>query len=647
MVLYHAGVPFLGGGYVGVDVFFVISGFLITGHLVTQLRENGTIKFSSFYAKRIRRILPASLLVLVLSLLAALIWFPHLLLKEVWLGAVATALYVPNFLFAAQGTNYLAETTPSLFQHYWSLGIEEQFYLVWPVILLALFVAIKSTKHLLTAVALLTVLSFAACVYLTYDSQPWAFFSLPTRAWELGVGGLVAILLAAKPAILSQWWATVLGWVGIFGIIGSVFLFQSSTPFPSFWAAVPVLSVALVILSGTRPARFGPTNVLATPLLMKIGLISYSLYLVHWPLLQISQAAIGYHNPLPLWATLLLAALSVPVAWLLFTLVEEPFRKGRWLPSTRPRGPILTAGAAAVVVTVVATSAYGASLLQPLHDGRKSESYEVSAPPNVTAFVPSNLHPTLSEASSDQPSVYDDGCHLLDYSVTAPADCLYGDPSAERIVLFGDSHAAQWFPAVLAFAQANGYSVEPHTKSSCPSADLNVLLNSVPYSECEVWRDAVKDRLDSDPPRLVIISNYGQATLPEAGTSYSQQWRQGLEETIREISPIPVAVIADTPSYGSTPAVCLSGNLDTVANCATPVSSALESEARDAEEQAAISGDFTYIDMTEYMCGPSMCSPILGDILAFRDAHHITATFSRALAPALGSHLSLVLEQDS
>lgn len=196
VVLYHAGVQTLSGGFVGVDVFFVISGFLITTHLLESLQTHGRIPFASFYAKRARRILPASLLVAGLTVVAAWLWMPPLLMTQVFEGAVATALYVPNLLFAVEGTEYLAETSPSVFQHYWSLGIEEQFYLFWPALLtLGFWLVRRSERRLLYAVAVLTLASFIACVVWMEISQPWTFFSLPTRAWELGAGALVAFLM--------------------------------------------------------------------------------------------------------------------------------------------------------------------------------------------------------------------------------------------------------------------------------------------------------------------------------------------------------------------------------------------------------------------------------------------------------------------
>ena len=643
VVLYHAGVPFLPGGYVGVDVFFVISGFLITSHLLTGLQRDGRVHFASFYAKRARRILPASFTVLAVSVVAALIWYPPLLLREVWLGAVATALYVPNYLFAAEGTNYLAESIPSLFQHYWSLGVEEQFYLVWPLLLALGFLFVKRPKALFGIVLGIVVVSFAACVLLTFRSQPWAFFALPTRAWELGVGGLVAFLLTYRPKIIAAVPAAVTGWLGLAGIVGSALLFTSATPFPGYWAAVPVLATAAVIIGGDSAAPFSPRSTLSLRPLLWVGLISYSLYLVHWPLLQVAQAAVGFENPLPLWATLALGALSFPVAWLMYRFVEEPGRKGRWLASARPRRSLLAAGAASIAVVIVATATYVYSNSRPMNAGEAAPETSVGTPPTVTSYVPSNIHPTLRAVADDQPVIYADGCHL-DFPDTNLQECVYGDPEAPRIVLFGDSHAAQWFPALLGYAEANGYSLENRTKSSCPSISADILRNGVPYIECSAWRDEVIDRIEAEHPALVVLANYGVAPLADPGGSYATAWGNALGATLDAIGP-PTVVLADTPDLRSTPSVCLSANLDSAMECALPRSEALDSPARAAEESTAAGHDSAYVDLTDYICSSDLCAPILGNTLVYRDAHHITATFSAELASALGERLDSFMGQ--
>lgn len=638
VVLYHANVPFLDGGYVGVDVFFVISGFLITTHLLDDLQRNGRVNFSQFYARRVRRILPASFVVLVLSVSAAVIWLPPLLMEEMWRGAVATAFYVPNYLFALEGTNYLAEASPSLFQHYWSLGVEEQFYLLWPVIVMLCFRAFKHRLGVLFwSMLLLVTSSYLACILLTFTRQSWAFFSLPTRAWELGVGALAAILLIWRPQILRGVVAAIAGWIGLAGISCSVLVFTHETPFPGYLAALPVLSTALVIVSGEGSAKYSPERLLSVRPIMMVGLISYSLYLVHWPLVVLPQAAAGFQRPLPLSITLLLALMSVPLAWLMYRFVEEPGRTGTWLNNARPRRSLLAALVASVVATALATGVLAWSNSRGLYTSETVGTYAVSAPPVFTTFVPRDMRPGLRDVSVDQPVTYADGCHL-DFEATASRGCVYGDENSPKIVLFGDSHAAHWFPALQSFTEEHGYALVNRTKSSCPSVSVDVFRDGIPYRECDAWRSSVLDEIRETNPALVIIANYGNASVDVQGSHYSSVWGQGLGATLDAISS-PVVVLSDTPNMRSTPSVCLSANLEDASVCGTKRHDALASPARDAEVSTASARQVPYIDLTDYFCS-DRCDPIAGNVLIYRDAHHLTATFSRQMSNALGLALS-------
>lgn len=631
VVLYHAGVPFLSGGYVGVDVFFVISGFLITSHLVGSWEKDHAIHFASFYAKRIRRILPASFVVLIMSTLAAALAFPPLLMKEVWQGAIATALYVPNYLFAVQGTNYLAESTPSLFQHYWSLGIEEQFYLLWPAIIAVGWSFLRSTQSRLGLLIAIFGASLIAGVILTFVSQPWAFFSLPTRAWELCLGGITAFLVRSKTVRMNGAPAALLGWLGMGALIASVILFDSSIAFPGFWALIPTTATALVIVSGGFRPRFGPVGLLSTSGMLFVGGISYSLYLVHWPALVIPEVVLG---ELPLWLGLLIAVLCVPAAWLLYAFVENPARRARILITARPRRSILTAVAGSVICVMIASLVYVTSASRPLDSGQWVADSAPTAPPSFTGFVPSNLTPTLSEVSEDQPDLYQDGCHR-DYSSEDASGCVYGDPSLPRIVLFGDSHAAQWFPAVYAMAQEHGYSVETYTKSSCASFDVPSTLNGVPYSSCITWRQKAIENINASDPALIILSNYSPSAGSRDPGSLSSSWAEAVTATIDRLDG-QTAVIADTPNMQRTPSVCLSAHLDDTSACDVPRGTALSAPARASEAAAAVEAGARYIDMNDYFCNDEICGTIAGATLMFRDEHHITATYSSRLSNVLG-----------
>ncbi|HML51722.1 MAG TPA: acyltransferase family protein [Propionicimonas sp.] len=637
VVLYHAGLPLLPGGYVGVDVFFVISGFLITSHLLSGLARHGRVSFAEFYARRARRILPASFVVLILSTIAAVVWFPPVLMSQVWRGAVATALYVPNVLFAVQGTDYLADTAPSLFQHYWSLGVEEQFYLIWPALLALGWKAFGSKTVLKVVLALLVAASFGLGVWLTFVSQPWAFFSLPTRAWELGLGAAIAFQLQQRSRLIPAKAAPIVGWLGILAIVAASILLSSNTLFPGYWAALPTLGTAAVIAAGATASRWGPTSVLSTPPMQFLGLISYSLYLVHWPALVVPQAAVGFGNPLPLRSTLSIAVLCVPAAWLLYRFVENPMRSTPFLAKARPRRSLWGALVGSLVSISLASAAFAGSSATQLSSTTSVAATAISESPVGTAFVPTNLTPSLREAADDLPALYADGCHRSAPS-TDSRGCLYGSPTAPQIVLFGDSHAAQWFPALHRYAQQHGLAIMAYTKSSCPSVWVDSVNDGVIYQQCLTWRAAVIKRIAAKPPRLVVLSNYSRELVDGNPATRDARWQQGLIDTIDQLGA-PAAVILDTPEFAETPADCLSSHLDDTASCDAPRDRALNPGIQHAEVTAASRTGTPVLDPTIYLCNAMTCPAIQGNTLVYRDKHHLTATFSSLLGPTLGAHL--------
>ncbi|MGP9706978.1 acyltransferase family protein [Brachybacterium sp. AOP42-C2-15] len=640
VLLYHAGVSVLSGGFVGVDVFFVISGFLITTHLLEALAREGRISFGAFYAKRARRILPAALLVALLTMLAAWIWMSPLLMQDVLRGAAATALYVPNYLFAQEGTDYLAETTPSVFQHYWSLGIEEQFYLFWPLLLAAGFWLLRrSERRLMIGAAVLTAASFLACVLLMDVSQPWTFFSLPTRAWELGAGALVAFGLRSGARWLRAERTGMLAWVGLAGLALVALTFDEGTPFPGWTAALPVLATVLLIVGGAAPGRWHAGRVLGLAPMQFLGKISYSLYLVHWPLQVIPQAAAFSEEPLPLWIRLLLGAAAVPLAWLLHRFVERPVL--RW-PSLRRRPSWVTGAlAAAASLAVIATSA-GIAIAVPqqaVSSERTAAPEKQALDPVGTDFVPSNLSPTLDAVAADNPSVYDAGCHR-DEENSDPSGCRIGEEAeAPLVFLVGDSHAASWYPALEQLADEGKIRLDSNTKNSCLPLETEQQFLDRPYDSCAQWRDGVLDRIEAEQPDLVVLAGFNnrERLMPGSGADADAQWRAGLAETITRIDGPQVAVMRDVPTQVQTPNHCLAKHLETANSCAAPRQDAFDEPlvAAEAEAVAHSGTDAQYVDLTRYFCNDATCPAIIGNTVVFRDQHHLTQTFSREMAQPL------------
>ena len=639
VVVYHAAPTLVPGGYIGVDIFFVISGFLITTHLLDSLRTEGTISLAKFYARRALRILPAAFTVLVLSLVAALIWVPPLQHDDVFQWAVATAVYAPNMLAGLLSTDYLAESAPSVFQHYWSLGVEEQFYLVWPVILLLGWRLLgRSENALLKLATVVVAVSFALCLVVTQFSQPWAFFSLPTRAWELGAGGLVAFFVRRAPAPPRRADAGIVAWTGLAGLVAAALMYDSGTPFPGYHAVLPVAATVLIIVGGTE--RMGPAWALSVRPLQFVGLISYSFYLVHWPLLVIPQAAVGYANPLPLWARLSLAALGIPLAYLLYRFIEDPARRTGLLATMAPVRTLLVAVTGTVLISALAAVGSAAHDRVRLDSGEAVSVEPLSPFPAGTAFVPSNLAPSLRESAEDAPLLYANGCDTSVRRIDS-SGCQFGkDPNAPVVALFGDSHATSWFPALHALAREGIIRLDTSTLGTCPSARVPTPLEPSLDARCRQWRAEVIQRLNAERPEVILLANHAARYEPNNESDFAEQWARGLAATIESLPDSSrVGVVADVPNMGESPAICLSAHLEDADACAVPRSVALDAALSNVEETTAEAAGATYLDLTDYFCSPVSCPPIIGNLLTHRDGDHLTSTFSQALAAPLWREL--------
>ncbi|OBA97313.1 acyltransferase, partial [Mycobacteriaceae bacterium 1482268.1] len=505
VVLFHAGLPGVGGGFIGVDVFFVVSGFLITGMLWREASSTGTVRMARFYAARARRLLPAAITVLVATCVASTVLLPPLQARSVIGDGIASALYVGNYRFAIEGTDYLkADTPPSPLQHYWSLGVEEQFYLLWPAVivgtawLLARLArrtgasATRSVWPLVVVLVVLTAASFAVSLACTDAWPSWAFFSLPTRAWELAVGGLVA-LTAGAWRHLSGPSAALVGWGGLALIVVACTQIGEATPYPGTTALFPVLGTALVVGAGCTTPVLGVGRFLSKPTMRSIGRLSYSWYLWHWPVLLLAPTLFG--QPLGLAGRLAMVVVSLGLAILTLHLVETPARFAPSLKSSARRS--LALGGALTAVAVAACLAllivrpvpvgHGVAAAPVVPAGPAEHRATAGPPPPLSVRdqvvaavaksaqpgpVPANLTPPLNAIA--KPEVFVNGCVLSWRDVQQP-ECVSGDTSATTTVaLVGDSHAAMWQPALEPAAQERHWRLQTMSKVLCPLMDLPI-----------------------------------------------------------------------------------------------------------------------------------------------------------------------------
>jgi peptidoglycan/LPS O-acetylase OafA/YrhL len=685
VLLFHANLLGMVGGYVGVDVFFVISGFLITGLLLRERERTGRISLLHFYARRARRLLPAALVVLVVTLIAAMNVVAPLDRPAVGLDGAAAALSVANVRFAMAAGDYFASvTTPSPFLHYWSLAVEEQFYLAWPALILLVARGSGSTvRKVGLALIGIVIASFAANVLITDLAANWAFYSLPTRAWELGLGGLLAVggsALLRLPGFLVG----LAGWVGLAAIGVAVMTFDSTLPFPGVAALLPSAGTALLLAGGTR--RLGPGRLLSIAPLRGLGRISYSLYLVHWPILVLAPIVVGGELDELGRAVLVLVAIAVAVvSW---GLVETPFRTG--LPSLagRPRRTLSLAMSAilAVVVGAAMPSIGIAGNIDPAQGPVATPTDEPwvddpgtpSADPSPSAnplprptdptgpdpdptstpkptpkptpapdranhgALPDNVKPALGAARGDEERLRADGCLAFE-RVVQPPKCIYGVTDATyTVALVGDSHAGHWFPALERLAKHEGWRIVTFVKVACPFIDMRVTNLSLKreYRECAAFNEATLERLAALKPDLTLVSMSRIAIRPLDPKDDTVAAKGAAVGRMLARIPGEALLIVDTPYAGVDVPGCLSAHQDDVDDCAIPRQTAWYDHLGAVEKVAATASGVRRIDLTARVCIADPCPVVIDNMIVFRDPGHLTATFSRSLAPALGAAIA-------
>lgn len=652
VVLYHAELLGMGGGFVGVDVFFVISGFLITRQLFRTQQERGRVRLVEFYVRRMKRLLPAAAIVTLAVLAAARFWSGPMAARDVARDAFFSAVYGMNFHLAAEGTDYLnADEPPSPLQHYWSLSVEEQFYIAFPFLVLAVaIVALRFQRAVLTGVLLLIV---AGSLYLSVTMTPRsgvdAYFSTGTRAWEFALGGLVAMLapwLVRTPRVL----AALMSWAGLGLIIYAGLTYGGRTEFPGSAALIPVGGAALLIAAGGRLVPGGAESLLGRRPAQAVGRLSYSLYLWHWPALFYLPLALdrGLVDLTDLSPQLRLSAIGIALvlAVLTYAAVEAPLRR---VTLRRPVWMIpglgLSAATAATALVFAATlpalngggAPAQAVTLSPATTGDSTVAAALQAGVG-TRQVPRNLRPSLGNAEQDHD--YATGCHL-NFDTVAHPRCAFGavdDPAARTMVLFGDSHAAHWFAPLQALADARGWKLLWRTKSACAPAEVPAYNEQLrrDYRECTQWRKDRVEEIATVKPDLVVV---GQADIVPGVDVSDAQFAAGTARTLTELreSGALVVLMGDVPQAPADPVECLAENLKDARKCAYPRAGAYRAFP---DRQAAIASalrqrGLEMIPTTNWVCTPRWCPPVVADMLTYRDADHLSRVYARWLAPML------------
>ncbi|OBI81010.1 acyltransferase family protein [Mycobacterium sp. 1245805.9] len=685
ILLFHADVPGASGGFVGPDIFFIISGFVITGQLWREVSGTGTIGLRKFYAARVRRLLPVAALIGSVTVIASAVLLSPLQAKGVVEDGIACALYVGNYWFIHENVDYFGgHQPPSPFQHYWTLGVEEQFYLVWPVLIIGTWWVIRRVRRtgattntlsnapkrtFLTVFALVAISSFALSLLTTYLVPPAAYFSLPTRAWDLAVGGMLA-LTANQWRRLPARAAAITGWAGLGLIVLVCNRLTPATPYPGTAAIWPLLGTVLVIGAGCALPTQGAGRILAFKPMREMGRLSYSWYLWHWPVLVLAAPLLGHQ--LGLAGRLVAVLISGGLGMLTLRFVENPLRYAAPLRKSPLAsfavGAIATAVAVGVGVAMLAwipvpvgRGAPGTAMTitaAPVPPGAGMDAYDaavqqafaqaqaaVAASADLRA-VPSNLQPPVAEATAGQTAMWSSGCFRGANQGGQP-ECATGDTaSSTTVALVGDSHAAMWDPAFAQIAEQRHWRLEMMAKAGCPllnvpiAKHLDGLIES--FMHCDQWRALILARLRAEHPRLVVVSmsrERSEGSWQAGYTPYDPAWIDSLTRLVQQLRSdgAKVLVLGPVPDPGAPVPECLSGHLGDATACSPPRSAAVNDAGIAAETTATKASGGQYADLTELFCTTNRCPVIVGNTMVYLDWNHITAEYSSQLAPAMGA----------
>ena len=652
VVLYHFGLLHISGGYVGVDVFFVISGFLITRQLTKSIAADGLRALPHFYAARFRRLLPAAAVLIVAVYVAIRLWVPLLQQPQMLRDGAASALYSMNYTLAVRKTEYLhASDAPSPFQHFWSLGVEEQFYLLWPAVIVLIF-AVTARRRLLVLGAVASVaggFSLYSCITLSHSSNSWAYFSLWTRWWELALGALVA-LAASTLAALPRWLSPVCTVAGLTGIGWASFQYSDHTLYPGTAAVVPVVATALVIVGGTIRPDARASQVLGYAPMRFLGGISYSLYLWHWPVVVLAPYALG-------------GSLSTTTKWGLVALSVACATQSYWIVESGTRGLRLAwvrwcaAGLAATVVVASTGWSLAASTPKVVGTGKVASIATVDARGAgpvakvqsivadglLTKAAPRNLTPSPSKAPNDVPRANYNGCHA-DYQTVKQGACVYGDPTGSHTaVLFGDSHLEQWQPGFDVAGKKAGWKIVNWTKAGCPFATVTIFNASLNqnYANCDSWRTATMTRIAALHPDVVFLGEYEDIADGQISNS---AWVTASAKTaawFRAHTTAKIVFLTDSPKPTTTVPTCVSQSLSDVERCAfSEIRSVIRWPRHRALAVAMKAAGAQVVDTHPWLCPNGECPVVVGNLLVYRDESHLTATFSAWMAPVLQTLLT-------
>ena len=653
VVTYHLFPGLLPGGFVGVDVFFVISGFLITSHLLSAPPQKAR-DFGRFWSRRALRLLPPVVVVILTTLGGVVLFMSPGQWKPLAREAMTSMLYVQNWQLIGESTDYLdAQRAASPFQHFWSLSVEEQYYVLWPLLVGALaWLAVRFARSPRRVVgwgfAVAVTASFVWGLVRTESAPAEAYFSTWTRMWELGIGSLLAAVYPVLVRRLGIPARTALFWGGLAGIAFAYALITASTPFPGYAALLPTVATAAVILATDPDHAANPRWLSRSAPVQLLGDSSYALYLWHWPLIVLAPYALGRDTAW--WDKAVLLVIAILLAWASTTFLEGPVRGSTWLKARLRRVFVMSAAITAlVIVASVALTAhtnkeiaaasdqvekainsgrpcFGAGAMDPKHDCPAKQEL-ITSP----AFAKEDFSDGITDKKCLNWPPYKD----------QPVVCHRGDTSSpkKRIALFGNSHGGQWVEAMSKIGRLNHWQVDTYIVGSCYST-----FDPEPSFCDRIMGDSASQLLAGDYD-LVVMS-----TLDRAESSSPEMYEPTIEQATA--TGAAVLVLRDTPAPADPENVtpdCVAAHMDNWSACAGKPSKWIGVDYLTAAARRVAVDDprVSWVNINKYLCRNGTCPAVIGGVIPYRDENHLTVTYTLSLVPYLEPAVAQAVKKGS
>ncbi|GAB2778167.1 acyltransferase family protein [Halomonas shantousis] len=628
----------LGGVSGGVDVFFVVSGFLVTTTLVSQHQTHGRVVPLAFWANLAKRLFPSAFLVIFVTAVVGILVLPQVLWVDTIRHAAASLVYLENWQLAFDAVNYLAqgmEATP--YQHYWALAVQGQFYVLWPLLMLMVLWgsarrASSIRRRLSGAFVAVFLASLCYSVIATRHNQQFAYYDTLARVWEFALGGLLAVWI--RDLHFSRIVSFILGWMGLVGLLACGFILDVSNRFPGYVALLPTLSAVCLLISGNRSTRGSAAAWLSKRPFVSLGGISYAFYLWHWPVL-IFFRHLTRDPEISLLEGSAILAVALMMAIVSTRLLENPVRtsalgKARPIKTFAVMALLCLPAAAAVGGWAGYTKEVLLSDMTPLN--LDDPNYPGARALSGVGYVPlgeTKLHPSPVNARRDRPKPYADQCQQQSMRPEL-LRCAYGKRDADTVIaIVGGSHSVQWVPAFEVFAEAEGYKIVNYTKSFCLFSSPEGFGKIYEYPSCTEWNARLMDELIATQPDLVF-------TLYSRDSGEKEHVPQGYLDWFHRLAEHGIRVLAvrDNPWMPFEPSTCV--ELHGVASNQCRVSrDAMLSRTDPADSVRDSLGNVSFIDFSRFFCDADNCFPEAGNVLIYRDSHHITTSYMRTLAAYL------------